>query len=138
MSKKLLILAVAAFLQALITPPRAQAQGLSEAQLIVIANTAERICGVVKDQGSASSAAAKGAVSVELKGLASELAKAGAEGSGSISSEEYQGVVREQVGPLMKDLSNCRFQVFQILAFKIAPGGTSPPPPPTWVTSRCV
>jgi hypothetical protein len=136
MSRKLLFLAVAAFLQALITPPRVQAQGLSEAQLIVIGNTAERICGVVKDQGSASSAAAKGAVSVELRGLASQIQTTGGQNSGSITSDEYQGVVRDQVGPLMENLSNCRFQVFRILVFKIAPGvapgGTSPAPPPTY------
>jgi hypothetical protein len=132
MSKILLSLAVAAFLQALIAPPRAQAQGLGEAQLIVIANTAERICGVIKDQGSASSAAAKGAVSVELRGLASQIQTTGGQNSGSITSDEYQGLVRDQVGPLMKDLSNCRFEVFKILVFKITPGGTSPAPPPTY------
>lgn len=132
MSKKLLFLAVTAFLQALIVPPKAQAQALSEPQLVVIANTAERICGVVKDQGSASSVAAKGAVSVELRGLASQIQTTGGQSSGSITSDEYQGVLRDQVGPLMQNLSDCRFKVFQILVFKIAPSVTSPAPPPTY------
>ncbi|QOZ33254.1 hypothetical protein [Bradyrhizobium sp. CCBAU 53421] len=132
MSKKLLFLAVAAFLHALITPTRAQAEGLSEAQLIMIASTAERICGVVKDQGSASTAAAKGALSVELRGLASQILTTGGQISGSITTEDYVGVVRDQVAPLMVNLSECRFKVFQILVFKIAPGGTSPAPPPTY------
>jgi len=131
MSKKFLFLAVAGFLQVLLILPRAQAQGLSEAQLIVIASTAERICGVVKDQGSASTAAAKGAVSVELRGLASQIQTTGGQ-SGSITTDEYVGVVREQAAPLIRDLSNCRFQVFTILVKGMSPGETSPTPPPTY------
>ncbi|MGY4226393.1 hypothetical protein ACVMIH_003754 [Bradyrhizobium sp. USDA 4503] len=132
MSKKLLFIAVAAFLQALITPPRAWAEVLSEAQLIVIANTAERICGVVKDQGSASTTTAKGALSVELRGLASQILTTGGQISGNITTDEYVGVVREQVAPLIVNLSECRFKVFQILVLKLAPSGTSPAPPPTY------
>jgi hypothetical protein len=127
-----LFLAVAAFLQALIAAPRAQAQGFSEAQLIVIASTAERICGVVRDQGSASTAAAKGVVSVELRGLASQIQTTGGQNSGSITTDEYVGPLREQVAPLIKDLSECRYKVFTILFKSMSPGGTSPTPPPTY------
>lgn len=115
-----------------ISQPGGQTQGPSEAQLIVVASTAERICGVVKDQGSASSAGAQGAVSVELRGLASQIQTTGGQNSGSITTNEYVGLVRDQVGPLMKDLSNCRLEVFKILVSKIAPGGAGPPPPPTF------
>jgi hypothetical protein len=132
MSKNFLFSAVAGFLQVLIIPPGAQAQGLSEAQLIVIASTAERICGVVKDQGSASTAAAKGAVSVELRGLASQIQTTGGQNSGSITTDEYVGVVREQAAPLIRDLSNCRFQVFTILVKSMSPSQTSPTPPPSY------
>ncbi|QQO35330.1 hypothetical protein JJC00_06500 [Bradyrhizobium diazoefficiens] len=132
MSTRFLFLAVACFLQVLLIPPSAHAQGLNEAQLIVIASTAERICGVVKDQGSASTAAAKGAVSVELRGLASQIQSTGGQNSGSITTDEYVGVIREQAAPLIRDLSKCRFEVFTILFKSMSPGGTNPTPPPTY------
>jgi hypothetical protein len=116
------------FLQILFTSSTVHAQ--VEYQLTLIENTADRICGVIKDTGSASSAAAKGAVSVELRGLASQLGTAGVQGSGAIASDEYQGVVREQLPPVIVNSTQCKLQVFQILQGKLLPGYIYQIPPP--------
>ena len=50
-----------------------------KATLELITTTADRICYVIADKGSSSSAEVKGAVNVELKGLAARLAGAGAQ-----------------------------------------------------------
>jgi len=129
MSQRLSFLIAVTFLQVLSTSSRGHAQEIDYGpRLDLIANTADRICGVVKDTGSASSAAAKGVVSVELRGLASQLGAAG-QGSGGITSEEYQGVLREQLAPLIDKSTECKFQVFQILQLKLLPGYTFPAVP---------
>ena len=95
-----------------------------EITLSLIANTADRICGVVKDTGSATNAAAKGVVNVELRGLATQLDTAGVQGSGGITTDAYQGLMRDQLGPVLQMTAQCKVQVFQTLQVKLLPNYT--------------
>jgi hypothetical protein len=118
-------LATAIFLQVASTSSIVQAQ-IDAQTLELITTTADRICGVVKDTGSASSAAAKGVVNTELRGLASQLGTAGVQGSGEITTDEYQNVFREQLAPLLAETAKCKLLVFQRLVVKLI---ISPAPP---------
>jgi len=123
------LLIISAFLQILLTSSNAQAQ-TTETTLILIASTADRICGVVRDSGSATSTAAKGVVKTELRGLANQLGTAGVtagvEGSGGIATDEYQNVLREQLPAVLESNSKCKLRVFELLQFKLVPGYVSP------------
>jgi hypothetical protein len=94
--------------------PEVYAQG-AERTLDMIANTADRICGVVKEKGSATSAEARGVIRAELRGLASLT------GTFGIGSDEYQGVVREQLGAVLRTNADCKFKVFLVLQEKLLP-----------------
>ena len=106
--------------------PRVHAQDAVEVTLGLIATTADRICGVTKDTGSASSAQAKGLVKVELQGLASQLGSAGVQGGGGIVTETYQGVVREQLAFVLHNIAECKLRVFEVLQIKLLPSYKSP------------
>lgn len=136
MGQRLSFLIAMAFLQVLSASSRAHAQDV-ELTLNLIANTADRLCGVVTQTGSATSTEAKGVVKVELNGLASQLVTAGVQGSGGITTDAYQGLVRDQLGPVLHDTTVCKLRVFEILQVKLLPGyayplvvRTSQPRPP--------
>jgi hypothetical protein len=116
-------------LQILCTSSLVRAE-LDDRQANLVVTTAERICGVISANGSTTNAQAKGVVKLELSQLASNLDSAGAQGSGVITTDAYQGVVREQLATVLKYQMDCRLQVFQILILKISPGYQPPPPPP--------
>jgi hypothetical protein len=98
----------------------AQAQAPEYKAIIdLITNTADRICYVFADKGSASSTEVRGAVNVELSGLASRLAGAGVKGTGSISNDEYSNVLREDVGGLIRQSLACKERVFNSLLAKL-------------------
>ena len=129
MRKGLIFLVASIFLQVSLTSTTVHAQ--DTATLGLITTTADRICGVVKDSGSATSAEAKGAVKVEVNGLISQLVTAGAEGSGGISSDTYVGPVREQLAALLTTTQTCKLEVLRLLWVKLGPGnaGSALPPP---------
>jgi hypothetical protein len=99
MGQRQLFLIAVTFLQVLSASSKVHAQG-ANATLDLIGTTADRICGVVVLAGSATSTDAKGAVNVELKGLASQLENAGVQGSGGITTQEYQGSCGSSLGML--------------------------------------
>ena len=147
MGQRLLFLVVLTLLQVLFVSSSVHAQG-AEVTLTLIENTADRICGVVVPAGSATSTEAKGAVKVELQGLASQLVNAGMQGSGGITTEAYQGVVREQLASVLVTTAGCKLRVFEVLQVKLLPGYQSPtevesiaprnPPPPVQTNLLCV
>jgi hypothetical protein len=106
-----------------------------KATLGLIADTADRICYVIAQNGSVSNLEARGAVSVELKGLASRLAGAGINGSGSITNDEYQGVLRNELATTIRESTACKLKVFDSLQAKllsVPPAAVQAPiPPPT-------
>jgi hypothetical protein len=105
---------------------QAQVQDVGQT-LDVINNTADRICGVVRDSGSASSSAVQGAVNAELSGLASRLAGAGLQGTVSITNEDYQGVLRNELGSTLSNVAACKLKVFESLQNKLILAGARQP-----------
>jgi hypothetical protein len=86
-----------------------------KAILDLITNTADRICYKIADTGSASSAEARGAVNAELSGLASRLLGAGVTGTGSITNDQYQNVLRQELATSIRESAKCKLQVFESL-----------------------
>jgi hypothetical protein len=111
------------FLTVLSLPSKGYAQG-TEVTLDLIAKTADRICWVVTMAGSTTST--KDAVKVELNGLASQLANAGAQGSGAITTDAF---LRDQLATALRHTTQaeCRLHVFQVLADKLVLDDTAPP-----------
>src|SRR3954451_7328832 len=67
------------------------------AALTAIADTADRICGIVATQGETQSSKVSGQVNTELNGLARLLVSIGISGAGEIMSSSYQGVLQKDL-----------------------------------------
>jgi hypothetical protein len=99
----------------LAAPSSAQSLDAQRQALELITNTADRICNVVTARGEAQSSEVQGNVQAQLRGLASRLANAGISGTGSITSDQYQGVLREQLAGAIQDGARCKLEVFNTL-----------------------
>jgi hypothetical protein len=132
MSRQLSLFATGVFLQ-VASSSIVQAQALDvRAALDLITNTADRICYRIGDKGSASNTDVKGTVNVELNGLASLLAGAGVKGTGSITNDDYQNVLRQDLAGLISQSAACKERVFNSLAAKlliVTPPVTAVTPP---------
>jgi hypothetical protein len=87
--------------------------------LDLITQTADRICGVVSDKGTAESSEVKGEIRAALNGLASKLANAGLSGSGDLKSESYQNVVRSELSTMVQHRTECKERIFNTLQAKL-------------------
>jgi choline dehydrogenase-like flavoprotein len=92
------------------------------AALTALADTADRICGIVSTQGEAGSSKVQGDIHAELNGLARRLATLGGSGSVDISSSKYQGLLQQDLPTALKDLRECKLKVFQQLQAVTLPG----------------
>jgi hypothetical protein len=105
------------------------------AALSAIADTADRICGIVTTQGEASGAKVGVDVHAELAGLAKRLASLGVSGTGDIASSKYQGVLQQDLPTALKDARECKLKVLDKLqAAVLAPGvsqASGPGAPPS-------
>jgi hypothetical protein len=113
------LLATVAMFIVLISTARAQSSDEQAKAIDLITSTADKICNVVTDKGTANSSEVKGDISAQLSGLASKLAEAGFKGSGSITNESYQGPLRQDLAKLLSDNSTCKLQVFTTLQAKL-------------------
>jgi hypothetical protein len=93
--------------------------------LDLITAAAGKICNVVSTRGEVNSSDVKGNVTVQLRGLASKLAEAGVSGTGSITSEQYENVLRSDLAAALKDNTACRLKVFETLQQKLPGSGPS-------------
>jgi hypothetical protein len=94
--------------------------------LDLITNTADKICNVVSTRGEAESSAAKGEIKAQLGGLAAKLADVGVSGSGSITSDQYQNVLRQDLGAALQNNATCKLKVFDTLQAKLLSLATPP------------
>ncbi|HET6376865.1 MAG TPA: hypothetical protein VFG05_00925 [Methylocella sp.] len=92
--------------------------------LDLITAAADKICNVVSTRGEVNSSEVQGNVTVQLRGLATKLAEAGVSGTGSITSEQYENVLRSDLAATLKDNTACRLKVFETLQQKLL--GSSP------------
>ena len=79
------------------------------------------------DQRQADSSEVNGNVTAQLRGLASKLADLGVSGTGRISSEQYQNVLRSDLAATLKDNAACKLKVFETLQTKFLRSESSPP-----------
>lgn len=87
--------------------------------LKLITDTADRICNVVTAAGSSNSSEVQGQVKAELHGLLSHLAEAGISGSGKVSEDHYQNVLRQDLAGTLRDNAACKLKVFETLSTKL-------------------
>ena len=92
------------------------------AALTAIADTADRICGIVATQGGAHSSTVSGDVHAELSGLVRHLASIGVSGAGQIKSSDYQNVLQQDLPAALKDARDCKLRVFERLVGTVLPG----------------
>jgi hypothetical protein len=102
----------------------------AQAAINLITNTADKICNVVSTKGEAGSTEVKGQLKAELSGLAARLATVGVSGSGSINSEQYQNVLRQDLATTLRDNANCKLKVFEKLEEKLLNATSSSSQPP--------
>jgi TPR repeat protein len=101
-----------------------------------IRETASDICYTVQQQGQASETKLSGDVEAKLSGVITKLTNLGVRGEGSLTSQEYQGVLREQLASTLKSSADCRVAVFNTLVEKMMPTlPAAPPPNPSVITS---
>jgi hypothetical protein len=100
------------------------------AALSAIADTADRICGIVATQGEANGTKVTGDVHAELAGLAKRLASLGISGTGDIASSKYQGLLQQDLPNTLRELRACKLQVLERLQAALLPGGVAQQPGP--------
>jgi hypothetical protein len=92
--------------------------------LTLIADTADRICGIVSLSGEAKSEAVNRKVDAQLNGLASKLVGVGVSGVGNITSDSYKNVLREQLAADLQNLRACRQHVYDSLVIRLLPASS--------------
>jgi hypothetical protein len=99
----------------------AQITGDQQKALDAITLTADRICNVVKMEGSAQNEKVSGQVKAELNGLAKRLADLGVSGSAEMDTSEYHGLLQQDLTLALKDNAACKQHVFDKLSDKLLP-----------------
>jgi len=80
-----------------------------------VADTADRICGIVATSGSSTSESVSGQVNAELTGLLKRLAGLDIGGSGSVQHRDYVNVIRSDLPEALRSMQQCKLQVFDHL-----------------------
>ncbi len=113
---------------AIIAQPYA-ARADAPATLTAIADTADRICGIVSTEGDTKSHEVQGQINAELNGLAKRLANIGGAGSADFSASRYQGLLQKDLPTTLDGVRACKLHVFDLLRTTILPGSPSTPAP---------
>ncbi len=118
--------AIAAFLVAafpLAGPARAQDP---RSALPSILDAADRICSVVKAEGTSQDVTVTGEIRAEVDGLLKKLADLGISGQGSYTTDSYVGVLQADLPNTIKNISDCKLQVFNKLVDVMLPKSATP------------
>jgi hypothetical protein len=98
-------------------PPAARAQTLT---LVDITTTADRLCNIVRLEGAAKTTKYEGAVKAEVDGLLNKLGvDTDAGGTAAQSASNYQGFAQNDLLPALRDNTNCKLHVFDVLATRL-------------------
>ncbi len=95
------------------------------AALEVIKKAANDICYTVPQEGSRSDVQLSGDARAELDTVIAKVVDLGIKGAGQYKSEEYRGVLQEELATAMKTSSDCKLNVFNKLVNKML--GWRPP-----------
>ena len=96
--------------------------------LAAITETADRICNIVTDSGTATSLKASGEIKTQLDGMLSKIVKFDASAGGASDATHYQGVLREDLSKALKDNADCKLHVFLKLSDQMLAAPPAPPP----------
>jgi hypothetical protein len=114
--------ALCAMLMCTTNVPVAVSQQLTQDQVTFVAETALRLCQTIPEaRGRQSDAQLQSSVQVTLKGLVGRLFNVGAGVTGSVSQEEYEGLSREATAIALEGDRNCRIQMYDKIAQRLAP-----------------
>ena len=105
-------------------PQVRHARADAPAVLNAIADTADRLCGIVATRGETDANKIQGEIHAELTGLARRLAKVGGSGATDITSSKYEGVLQQDLPITLKDVRECKLRVFEKLQETLLPGTT--------------
>jgi len=106
-----------------------QEQTINAEALATIEDFSSKFCGDYLEGGSASAMSASGEAQAQLTGLFKKLADLGIKGAASINSEEYIGVLREDLGEELKNARECRLAVWESLKEAVIQESVKDPPP---------
>jgi hypothetical protein len=121
------VLAIVSLTLRLICTPALSQDATTTAALAIIKDTADGICGTVRQDGSKTQTNTSGSVSVDanlnlggiLKNLIGKLIEGGVSTSATIKNENYQNVVRDHLASVINHNSDCRLEVFEVLVSRL-------------------
>lgn len=87
--------------------------------LDIIADFADKFCKDVNQKGDAKSIEIGGDAKAKLKGVIDKVADLGFEGAAKYKSESYEGLIRTDLLPALKDNNACRLQIWNDLKGKL-------------------
>ncbi|WP_095158787.1 hypothetical protein [Pseudomonas sp. Irchel 3E13] len=87
--------------------------------LDAIANFAERICSTPEAKGNSQTTELSGAAKAELKGLVKKVVDLGIDGAAKYESKEYEGVLQQDLAPLISKSTTCKESISQKLIDKL-------------------
>ena len=100
--------------------------GQQTTALKAIKETADGICYTVQQEGKQKELS--GELQGQVNGVISKIVGLGVEGSGKLQTQEYQGVVREQLAATINHSADCKKDVFdKLVAVMLPPLAPSPP-----------
>jgi hypothetical protein len=108
-----------------VSPTLADDFANQQAALEVIKKTASDICYKVEQEGSRSSTQLSGEARAELDNAIARLADLGIKGVGEYKTEQYRGVLQQDLATTLKSSMDCRLDVFNTLVNKML--GWRPP-----------
>ncbi|WP_110968751.1 hypothetical protein [Pseudomonas huaxiensis] len=87
--------------------------------LDAIATFAERICSTPEARGNSQTTELSGAAKAELKGLVKKVVDLGIDGAAKYESKEYEGVLQQDLAPLITNSTKCKESISQKLIDKL-------------------
>jgi len=100
--------------------PEARAQQSDALTLSDITSAADRLCNIVRLEGTAQTTRSEHAVKAEVDGLLSKLGlDAGASANAAQSSSSYQGLTQTDLLPAFRDSTACKVHVLDVLVTRL-------------------
>jgi len=89
--------------------------------LKLIRETAAEICYTVQQEGQQNDKELSGKVQAQLNGVISKVVDLNADMAGKLKSQQYKGVLQEQLATTLKQSADCRKDVFDTLVDRMLP-----------------
>jgi hypothetical protein len=87
--------------------------------LDLITDTADKICNIVRPEGSSQQMKVTGEVKAELGGLIKRLDDLGISGASNFETDEYEGVLQADLAVALQRNIECKLKIFQKLREKM-------------------